>query len=78
MDDFYVSHSRFSDPGAQAAWLDTAPRDIAALREAASQLVFHYWASGDIAAHGFPADGGRTRCPHRSARSRRGAAEPGE
>jgi hypothetical protein len=55
MDDFYVSHSRFTDPGAQAAWLDGTPRDVAALREAASQLVFHYWALGDPAQHGFPA-----------------------
>jgi transglutaminase-like putative cysteine protease len=62
MDDFYVSRSfyatqsRFSDPGAQAEWLDATPRDIASLREAAAQLVFHYWASGDITAHGFPAE----------------------
>ncbi|OXM66772.1 transglutaminase-like domain-containing protein [Amycolatopsis vastitatis] len=56
MDDFYVSHSHFSDPGAQAEWLDTTPRDVAALREAAHELVFHYWALGDIAEHGFPAE----------------------
>ncbi|WP_370970668.1 transglutaminase domain-containing protein [Amycolatopsis sp. cg9] len=55
MDDCYVSHSRFSDPGAQASWLDAAPRDVAAMREAAYQLVFHYWAHGDITQHGFPA-----------------------
>ena len=54
MDDFYVTQSRFSDPGAQAEWLDATPCDIAALREAASQLVFHYWASGGITDHGFP------------------------
>jgi hypothetical protein len=55
MDDFYVSHSRFSDPGPHADWLDATPRTVAALREAASQLVFHYWGAGDITEHGFPA-----------------------
>ncbi|MEQ0563866.1 transglutaminase-like domain-containing protein [Amycolatopsis sp. NEAU-NG30] len=54
MDDFYVSHSRFSDPGAHAEWLDATPSDIASLRDAAFQLVFHYWAHGDITQHGFP------------------------
>ncbi|MEU5263448.1 transglutaminase domain-containing protein [Amycolatopsis sp. NPDC021455] len=53
---FYVSQSRFSDPGTQAEWLDATPNDLAALREAASQLVFHYWGSGDITEHGFPAE----------------------
>jgi hypothetical protein len=51
---FYIEHSRFTDPGAQSSWLDGTPRDLADLREAASQLVFHYWALGDIAQHGFP------------------------
>ncbi|QKV76262.1 transglutaminase-like domain-containing protein [Amycolatopsis sp. Hca4] len=55
MDDFYVSHSRFSDPGPHADWLDATPADVAALREAATQLVFHYWGSGPITEHGFPA-----------------------
>ncbi|MEV4055787.1 transglutaminase-like domain-containing protein [Amycolatopsis sp. NPDC049688] len=55
MDDFYVSHSRFSDPGPHADWLDATPRTVAALREAASELVFHYWGAGDITEHGFPA-----------------------
>ncbi|HET6704337.1 transglutaminase domain-containing protein [Amycolatopsis sp.] len=55
MDDFYVSHSRFSDPGPHADWLDATPNDLAALREAASELVFHYWGSGAITDHGFPA-----------------------
>ncbi|MEV6875485.1 transglutaminase domain-containing protein [Amycolatopsis sp. NPDC051128] len=52
---FYASHSRFTDPGAHSDWLDGTPRDLTALREAASQLVFHYWAQGDITQHGFPA-----------------------
>ncbi|MDT7804917.1 MAG: hypothetical protein QOI78_8350, partial [Actinomycetota bacterium] len=30
MDDFHVSHSRFTDPGAQADWLDGTPSDVAA------------------------------------------------
>ncbi|MEU0536777.1 transglutaminase-like domain-containing protein [Amycolatopsis tolypomycina] len=55
MDDFYVSHSRFSDPGPHADWLAATPADLAALREAATQLVFHYWGSGPITDHGFPA-----------------------
>ena len=55
MDDFYVSHSSFSDPGPHADWLDATPADLAVLREAASQLVFHYWGSGAITDHGFPA-----------------------
>ncbi|WP_328445071.1 transglutaminase domain-containing protein [Amycolatopsis sp. NBC_00438] len=57
-DEFYVSHSRFTDPGPQAGWLDGTPRDVAVLREASSQLVFHYWAQGDITQHGFPASRG--------------------
>jgi hypothetical protein len=55
VDDFYVSQSRFTDPGPHADWLDATPRDLAALRAAASQLVFHYWGSGAITEHGFPA-----------------------
>jgi hypothetical protein len=56
--DWYVGQSRFSDPGAQSSWLDGVPRDLAALRTAASELVFHYWAQGDITRHGFPASRG--------------------
>ncbi|WIY03500.1 transglutaminase-like domain-containing protein [Amycolatopsis mongoliensis] len=55
---WYVGHSRFSDPGAQSSWLDGVPHDLAALRRAASGLVFHYWAQGDITRHGFPASRG--------------------
>lgn len=54
--DFYVSHSKFTDPGVQAGWLDAVPKELGELREAASQLVFHYWAMGDITQHGFPAE----------------------
>lgn len=56
MDDFYASQSRFSDPGMQAEWLDATPGDLATLREAAHELVFHYQGSGDITEHGFPAE----------------------
>ena len=52
--DFYLAQSTFSDPGAQAGWLDgMAGTDVAALREASAGLVFHYRAHGDIADHGF-------------------------
>lgn len=52
--DFYRAHSRFSDPGAQAGWLDgMAGTDLAALRAASAGLVFHYRAHGDITGHGF-------------------------
>ncbi|SFW43546.1 transglutaminase-like domain-containing protein [Amycolatopsis australiensis] len=53
--DWYARHSRFSDPGTLTPWLDAVPRDLAAMREAASHLVFHFWAQGDITKHGFPA-----------------------
>ena len=52
--DFYLAHSTFSDPGAQAGWLDgMAGTDVAAVRAASSGLVFHYRAHGDITEHGF-------------------------
>lgn len=35
------------------------PARSAALRRAASELVFHYWAYGDITRHGFPASRGK-------------------
>src|ERR1700744_6198426 len=54
MSSYYATHSRFSDPGALAPWLDTVAPDLATLREAASTLVFHYVANGDITQHGFP------------------------
>jgi hypothetical protein len=49
----YATQSRFSDPGRHSDWLDDTPADIAALRDIASGLVFHHWAAGDPAAHGF-------------------------
>ncbi|HEX5120691.1 MAG TPA: transglutaminase-like domain-containing protein [Pseudonocardiaceae bacterium] len=54
--DSYRAHSRFSDPGAAAPWLDTVGPDVADIRAATSGLVFHYQAHGDITDHGFPAE----------------------
>ncbi|MEU4761883.1 transglutaminase-like domain-containing protein [Actinosynnema sp. NPDC023794] len=51
----YTTHSRFTDPGPAAGWLDGVGPDLAELRRAAAGLVFHYWGNGDITDHGFPA-----------------------
>lgn len=51
--DFYRTQSLVSDPGRMARWLDDVPSDLAAIREAAGRLVFHYRAHGDLADHGF-------------------------
>jgi hypothetical protein len=52
--EFYSTQGRFSDPGLMGPWLDDTPKDLAAIRDAASTLVFHYMAAGDITTHGFP------------------------
>ncbi|ONI80389.1 hypothetical protein ALI22I_44495 [Saccharothrix sp. ALI-22-I] len=52
----YTTHSRFTDPGPLAGWLDGVGPDLAKLRQAASGLVFHFWGNGDITDHGFPAE----------------------
>ncbi|GAB2979347.1 transglutaminase-like domain-containing protein [Saccharothrix stipae] len=52
----YAKHSRFSEPGSSAGWLDGVGPDLAELRRVASGLVFHFWGNGDITDHGFPAD----------------------
>ncbi|MEV8439563.1 transglutaminase-like domain-containing protein [Actinosynnema sp. NPDC051121] len=52
----YTTHSRFTDPGPLAGWLDGVGPDLAELRRAAGGLVFHYWGNGDITGHGFPAE----------------------
>lgn len=49
----FAGHSRFSDPGGLAPWLAGVEPDIGRLHAAASGLVFHYWAHGDVTAHGF-------------------------
>jgi hypothetical protein len=50
----YLAQSAVTDPGAFASWVAELPSDIASLRRASSNLVFHYWAGGDFAAHGIP------------------------
>jgi Transglutaminase-like superfamily len=55
----WQNHSKFTDPGAAGPVIDELPADLAALREASSQLVFHYRAGGDWAENGVPA--GRAR-----------------
>jgi hypothetical protein len=54
---YWASQSRVTDPGGQAAKaIDDLDAELSALREASSQLVFHYRAGGDFAANGVPAD----------------------
>jgi hypothetical protein len=55
MDSHWASQSPVTDPGAAAAAIDELPDELASLREACSQLVFHYRAGGDFAANGVPA-----------------------
>ena len=50
----YLAQSAVTDPGAFASWVAELPSDVASLRRASSNLVFHYWAGGDFAAHGIP------------------------
>jgi hypothetical protein len=53
----WASQSPVTDPGAKAAAvIDELPAELAALREASSQLVFHYRAGGDFAENGVPAE----------------------
>ena len=51
----WKDQSKFTDPGAAGAVIDELPADLAALREASSQLVFHYRGDGDWAENGVPA-----------------------
>lgn len=44
---YYTTHSLFSEPGPRRAMLDRVPRDLAAMREAVTPLVFHYRGDGD-------------------------------
>ena len=55
----WKNQSKFTDPGAAGAAIDELPADLAALREASSQLVFHYRADGDWAENGVPAERAR-------------------
>jgi hypothetical protein len=52
----WVGQSTVTDPGAAAAVIDALPAELAVLREASSQLVFHYRAGGDFAENGVPAE----------------------
>jgi len=53
---YWASQSRVTEPGQAAKAIDALPDDLGALREASSQLVFHYRAGGDFAANGVPAE----------------------
>ena len=50
------TQSQVTDPGNAVAAIDELPAEIRALREASSQLVFHYRAGGDLAEKGVPAE----------------------
>jgi hypothetical protein len=52
----WTRQSGVTDPGAAAAAIDELPAALDALREASSQLVFHYRAGGDFAENGVPAE----------------------
>jgi hypothetical protein len=53
---WWAGQSAVTDPGAAAEAIDALPADLAALRQASSQLVFHYRAGGDFAANKVPAE----------------------
>src|SRR5579863_907144 len=52
----WASQSTVTEPGAARTAIDELPVGFAALREAGSQLEFHYRAGGDFAENGVPAD----------------------
>lgn len=52
----WARQSAVTDPGTAAGAIDALPADLAVLREAGSQLVFHYRAGGDFAERGVPAE----------------------
>jgi hypothetical protein len=52
----WARQSAVTDPGAAAGAIDALPAELAALREASSQLVFHYRAGGDFAENRVPAE----------------------
>ena len=55
--EYWASQSRVTDPGGQAGQaIDALADELSALREASSQLVFHYRAGGDFATNGVPAE----------------------
>ena len=52
----WAAQSAVTDPGRAGTAIDELPADLAALRQASSQLVFHYRAGGDYANNGVPAE----------------------
>jgi Transglutaminase-like superfamily len=52
----WAAQSGVTDPGPAAAAIDELPAALGALREASSQLVFHYRAGGNFAENGVPAE----------------------
>jgi hypothetical protein len=50
------TQSKVTDPGKAVTAIDDLPAEIRVLREASSQLVFHYRAGGDFAEKGVPAE----------------------
>jgi Transglutaminase-like superfamily len=56
MESYWASQSPVTDPGPAATAIDALPGARDALREASSQLVFHYRAGGDFAKNGVPAE----------------------
>jgi len=41
MTETYLAQSPVTDPGAYASWVAELPKDVSALRDASSELVFH-------------------------------------
>ena len=54
MTETYHAQSPVTDPGAYASWVAALPKDVSALRDASSELVFHYGGGGDYAENGVP------------------------
>ena len=52
----WATQSPVTEPGPAGKVIDDLPDDLAALRQASSQLVFHYRAGGDFTANGVPAE----------------------
>lgn len=53
---YYVSQSVFSDPGEWSHELDAIPADLAAIKDVANRLVFHYRGGGDWTENGITPD----------------------
>lgn len=53
---YWASQSPVTDPGNAATAIDKLPADISALRQASSQMIFHYRADGDFAENSVPVE----------------------